>query len=202
MSAAPTGGPAAVTGVVLAGGGSTRMGRDKATVELDGRPLVLHVATQLGAWAGRVIVAAGEPGRLADLGLEVVADARPGEGPLMGIAAALAAAETDLVLFVACDVPDLPPALVAALLAAAAGAEGAVPVDAEGRPEPLFAVYRRRLLPLVRDLLAAGERRARALLDRADVARVPLPPGVRLTNLNTPADLARWRAARRPSGEP
>lgn len=185
-----------LTGAVLAGGAGRRMGRDKAFVEVDGGPLVLRVASQLAAWADRVLVAGGDAPRLAALGLEVVPDARPGEGPLMGIAGALAAARTDLVLFAPCDLPEVPPALVAALLAAArAGGDGAVAVAADGRAHPLLAVYHRRLRPLVERLLATGERRARALLDHADLARVPIPPGAEPRNLNTPADVAAWTAA-------
>lgn len=185
-----------LTAVVLAGGGSRRMGRDKALVDIDGAPLVARIVAQVRPLASRVLLSAGDPQRYAFLGLETVVDARVGEGPLMGIVAGLRAAETDLVLFVPCDLPEVPVALVHALLAAAEGRDGAAPVAADGRPEPLLAVYDRRLADVAARLLEAGERRARKLWDVADIARVPLPDGMRLANLNTPEELAAWR--RRP----
>ena len=91
---------------MLTGGASTRMGRDKALLEVGGRPLALTVASTLrAAGARRVLAVGGDAAGLAALGIEVVPDLHPGEGPLGGLVTALAAARAEVVVVLACDLP-------------------------------------------------------------------------------------------------
>ena len=177
-------GPAGRGAIVLAGGRSRRMGRDKAALAVGGRTLVEHVVAQVRPHVAEVLVSVETPGRLADLGLRVVADRQPGQGPMMGIGSALALATHHLNLVVACDIPELPPDLVGRLFEAARAADAAVPVLAEGVRHPLLAVYHRRVLPRLEGLLAAGRRSVLDLLDACDVRY--LPAGVPLDDLDTP----------------
>src|SRR6058998_1400393 len=93
-------------GFVLVGGRSSRMGRDKACLPLQGRTLLEHVAAAVAAAAGSVTLV-GSPERYQNLGFRVIADSLPGCGPLGGIHTALGASPADWNLIVACDMPGI-----------------------------------------------------------------------------------------------
>lgn len=176
------------TALVLAGGASSRMGRDKALLEARGQPLIARVAAQLAPLFRHVLVSAAEPGAYAFLGLPVVADPEPGLGPLMGLAAGLEASPCDLVFVTACDVPVLDRAFVQDLLRLAHGHDAVVPVGEDGRPEPLLAVYRKDAAAAARAVLAGGGRRVADIFPRLRLRTVPLRDAGWYRNLNTPAD--------------
>ena len=179
------------TGVVLAGGRSTRMQRDKALLPFEGRPLVSHVVEGLGAHVDEVLVSADDAAKYAFLALPVISDRVPQQGPMMAVASTLERARNDMVLYSPCDVPHLPPALVARLFRAArGGGDVIVPRGPDGRYEPLFAIYRRSALPELLRALDAGERRIVRIYDRCDTRVVPVGPGDGLLNVNTAADYA------------
>jgi molybdopterin-guanine dinucleotide biosynthesis protein A len=195
--------------VVLAGGKSTRMRRSKGSLEWRGRPLVVHVAEVLAAAVDGPIVVVRAPGQdLPPLPADVrlVEDARPGRGPLEGIAAGLRAlsAEVGVVFVSAVDAPFLAPAFVAHMIAGLEeGVDAAVPVR-DGRPHPLAAAYRvGRTLETVERRLAGDDLSVRGLLDdlgvrfldEADLLtdaelRAADPALDSLVNLNTPQDYA------------
>jgi molybdopterin-guanine dinucleotide biosynthesis protein A len=172
--------------ILLAGGVSRRMGRDKALLPWAGRPLIAHIADRLRRCCDELLISANDPARYGFLGAPVVADRQPGEGPLMGLASCLAAARHDRNLLLGCDMPHPPLPLLRRMLAGADGVDAVVPRTRDGRPEPLCAVYRRSCLPAATRLLAAGRRRMTDLLDAVRVRWVDTdtPPA----NLNTPAD--------------
>src|SRR5437763_12141966 len=91
-------------GFVLVGGASSRMGRDKARLPFRGRTLVEHIAAAVAEAAGSVTLV-GAPERYQSLGLPIIPDTRPGEGPLAGILAALGASQAGWNLIAACDMP-------------------------------------------------------------------------------------------------
>lgn len=177
--------------ILLAGGASRRMGRDKAQLPWQGGTLVTHIAAQLRRLTGDLVVSANDPAPFAGLGVPVVVDRQPGEGPLMALASCLAVARRDLNLMVGCDMPYIPGPAVRALLARAGDADAVVPRGPDGRAEPLFALYRRSCLPAAEAVLARGGRRLHDLLDSVRVRWVEaaeLPLGGWQRNLNTPAD--------------
>lgn len=185
--------------LVLAGGLSTRMGRDKATLPFDGRTLLTHVVDRLRPLVDEVIVVVRPEQQVPPLppGVRVAHDDVRERGPLGGLAAGLEAAQTEVLYATACDVPFLASALVELLFARLGEADIAV-AEAEGRLHPLAAVYRRRVLPHVRELLAAERLRPVFLFERVPTVRVAEaelravdPDLASLANLNTPDDLAR-----------
>jgi FdhD protein len=205
--ASPTGPLPGVTGAVLAGGGSRRMGRDKRRLEVAGRPLLAHAVGAVGSLAERVLVAGGTTDAAelralvaaVDAEVTVVPDRTPDGGPLAGLAAVLAASDDDLVVVVPGDHPMLVPAVLRLLverLADADDASLAVLLDTDDRgPQPLLGAYRRAAGPVVQALLDRGERRARALLDALPHETVPQvrwaaldPDRASLVDLDTPAD--------------
>jgi molybdopterin-guanine dinucleotide biosynthesis protein A len=182
-------------GWILVGGRSTRMGRDKAFLEVDGRALVLRVAETIAPFCGTVTLL-GEPAVYGVLGLPVIPDQFPGAGPLAGIEAALRCTTADRNLIVACDMPSLDPSVLAALFAA--DGDCAVPEYEDGRLEPLCAVYHRRFHAAILEALQSGVRAVKDVLrgeqSKAHVAvrlvRVSSPAA--FANLNTPEDVRKY----------
>lgn len=196
----------AMTGLVLAGGRSRRMGRDKALLPIGGRRLVDHVAARLAEVCDEVLIASGER-RLPDVRWRQIPDVRPDAGPLAGILAGLAAATTPLVAVAGVDMPAVSPDLYVRLAElherpaarsetprhphAAAAAVGVLPVVA-GRPQALHAVYATAALPRLAALMAAGERSPTAALLRLGVRTVDVDdPAGATRSVNTPEDLRR-----------
>lgn len=208
--------PCRVDGFVLAGGRSTRMGRDKALLPWQGESLVEHALGQLHALGMKARIAGSRPdlARFA----AVVDDLHPGCGPLAGIEAALAASDAELNLFLPVDLPLLPGLFLSWLLArvGTTGALATIPTVG-GRPQPLCAVYHQALLPGITAALEAGDYKVMHGIEQGvDLARhdgqhiglfldmVPMediygsrfdwpsdPPLYRwFQNMNTPADLA------------
>lgn len=139
-------------GAILAGGASKRMGRDKATVEIDGRPMVLHVAAALRRVTPHV-VAVGRNVTLA--GLATVPDTTPGRrGPVAGLEAALIHAAGASVLLVATDQPFVRAETLARLVEQPAG--DAVVPESEGILQPTCALYRQGCLDAASEVLARG----------------------------------------------
>jgi molybdenum cofactor guanylyltransferase len=187
----------AVTAVVLAGGRSTRMGRDKALLPFEGRRMIEHIIGRIEPHVREVLVSATDSGTYAFLGREVVVDSVAGQGPMRAVATALERASHDVVLVVPCDVPGVPVDLLARLLRAArSGAEIVVPVTPDGQYEPLFAVYRRSVRNRLIDALERGERRIVSVYSSCDTMEVPMGSGDRLFNVNTSADYERALAER------
>lgn len=188
--------------VVLAGGASTRMGQDKASLPLGPGTLLGTVLERLSPWAADRIVVARPGQRLPALppGVRVVHDRRPGEGPLAGLVEGLRAAHHGVVLASACDTPLLVPAVLDLLLARLGQAQAAVAV-AGGVLQPLASVLRREVLGVAEGLLAQGRRRPLDLLEAVQAVQVheadlrAVDPALRhLRNVNTPADLAALHA--------
>lgn len=137
------------------------MGTDKALLVVDGRALARRTADVLSsAGASAVRVVGGDGPALAALGLEVVADRHPGAGPLGGLVTALAVAEEEVVVVLACDLPHATPSGVRRVVAALEGDEGAAwaaPVSG-GRRQLLHGAYRRSRADHWATAFAAGER--------------------------------------------
>jgi molybdenum cofactor guanylyltransferase len=152
-----------VSGFVLAGGASTRMGEDKALLKLGGVPLILRTARLAAPLVGSVTVV-GPPERYAALGLRVLPDREAGQGPLRGIATALAHTASDWNLVVACDLPYLTAAWLEHLVSRAVASSSAavLPQSAAAGmllPEPLCAMYHRRAGPAIEAALERGVRK-------------------------------------------
>jgi molybdenum cofactor guanylyltransferase len=165
-----------VAGILVAGGRSQRMGRDKAGLPWHGSTLARRAVGLLARCAeGPVIVVCAPDQELPALPgwVEVVRDPEPGLGPLAGLAVGLeaAAARAPIAAVCAVDAPLAHPAVLAALVGALGEGPAVVPL-ADGRPQPLFAVYRTGLAGLAAALVADGERRASALGARAGARSV------------------------------
>jgi molybdopterin-guanine dinucleotide biosynthesis protein A len=208
-------------GFILAGGASSRMGRDKGLLDFGGIPLMLHTARLLESLVTEVTVV-GSPHRYGALRLRAIADENdeqtaggtddPGRGPLAGIAAALAATHSRWNVIVACDLPYLSTEWLDWLISRALRSrEEAVIPRTEGGIEPLAAVYRRECGVPIAAALARGVRR---VSDAIEELRLDLvyprewrridPSGLVLRNMNAPGDYEEarnWWAAERPNAK-
>jgi len=201
-----------LAGIVLAGGRSSRMGAPKAALEWHGSTLLRRVTGIIGRAVGGPVVVVRAPGQdLPPLAteVEVVEDAREGRGPLEGLAAGLAALEgrARAAYVSSTDVPLVHPAFVSAVAAALdESVDVALPM-VHGYPQPLAAVYRVTLRPLVDELLTADRLRPAFLFERCRVRRLDEqalladrrlastdPDLLSVLNVNEPADIEAARA--------
>ncbi len=200
----------ATTGLVLAGGSSRRMGRNKAFLPFDERPLIEVVIERVALVCAEVLIVASDVTTYTGLGLPVVTDRFRGVGVLGGLHAGLEAASYDLALAVGCDMPFIQPDLLRAFTEWAVGFDVVVlrhrapESQASGKREqmfvePLHAAYRRACLPALEAMIRAGERRIVSFFPDVRVRYVtmddiaPFDPDLRsFRNINTPEE---WRAA-------
>jgi molybdopterin-guanine dinucleotide biosynthesis protein A len=185
--------------IVLAGGRSSRFGRDKLAEPVDGVPML---ARAVGAVAGVVdeVLVVVAPGAATEIpaGARRIDDARAFEGPLAGVDAGLAATDAGVVLVVGGDMPTLVPAVLRRLIDALGNPSvDAAVLEAGGRHRPLpMAVRRRPAIAITETLLASDERRLRALRDGLALAvvadadwRADDPAGATLRDIDRPDDL-------------
>lgn len=202
-----------VTVVIQAGGESRRMGRSKATVPFDGRPLICRLVERLAPAADELIITTNEAENLGflaeqypDLDIKLVPDAFDFRGALPGLFTALQAASNPFVAVVACDMVFASASLVVAesIAMAETGADVVVPVNQHGY-EPFHAMYRRSgCLGAVRRALDRGEKRAQSFFDDDEVTVLEFaqervlevePRGGCFINANTPDELKRLQDA-------
>jgi molybdopterin-guanine dinucleotide biosynthesis protein A len=185
--------------MILAGGGSRRFGRDKASEPLLGRPLLQWAVQRLEEVAHEIIVvkAAGQtlPALETHKPLTVIEDLIPGKGPLGGIYSGLRAAAHELSIAVACDMPLLCVPLLRHLSLLAHGHDVVIP-RRQGRPQPLHAVYRRSCHEPIRAEIEAGRFEVISFLHAVRVRYVeeeewaPFDKeGLSFFNVNAEADL-------------
>lgn len=193
-----------MTAIVLAGGRGRRMKADKAGLEVGGRTLLEHVLDQLEPYFDEVLVcvSAGQAVKAGTPSPLLVEDLAPGLGPIGGLLAGLTTARHDACAIVACDIPEIDIPLLRSLARAAGKADIAVPVGPSGLREPLFAIYRRSVVPHIEALLARGERSLLPLYDRCRTAVVRFDDAARIRNLNTRDEYESYLASRdeRPDG--
>jgi molybdenum cofactor guanylyltransferase len=188
-----------VSAIVLAGGRSSRFGRDKLAEPIGGKVLLDHAIDAVRAFATDIVVVVAPEGKVSERPhVRVVHDTAAFEGPLAGLLAGLGAARESAVLITAGDMPELQPAVADALLAKlrSSGADVVVLEDA-GLPRPLpMAIDRDAGMAAGKRLIDAGERRLRALLEVLTATVIPedtwraIDPGGRsLRDIDTQDDL-------------
>lgn len=182
------------TGVVLAGGRSSRMGTDKALVELDGITLLDRAVELLRAHARELLII-GDVARHQHPHATTIGDRRPGLGPLGGLITALERSRYGRIIAVACDMPAVNDRLILRLKAHCdATVDAAVPVHGGGI-EPLAAAFHLRCLSPFEQAADAGVLKLTDALQRVRWAPVEVSPGREgwpadlFRNINTPADL-------------
>ncbi len=179
-------------GLVLAGGSSRRLGQEKGSMSVGGRPMLSRVFDAVTPVVDEMILVGGPA---APTGIRLAPDDEPGAGPLAAIRTGMQAALAELYLVVACDMPFVNSELLRHLLVSARDFDAAVPFVA-GRDQTLCAVYSRSCLSAIVEALAAGHRRVADFFPAVSVCRLEEaeltrfgPPEVLFFNVNTPEQL-------------
>lgn len=185
-----------LTIAIQAGGQSSRMGRDKALVELSGQPLIEHVLARVSDLADDLLITTNAARNFEYLGIRLVPDRIPGAGALNGLETALRAARAEHVLLLACDAPFVSQRLLKYMIEQRLKGDVVVPKHA-GRFEPLQALYARSsCLPAVEDAIERGRKRMISFfsdvrvhaIDEKIITQVD-PDGLSFFNVNTKAEL-------------
>ncbi len=189
-----------VTGVILAGGKSRRMGRDKAFLEIRGRPLVEQVLQVFRESFEQIVLVGGQPERFARYGLQVVPDIYPGSA-LGGLYTGLHHAQTEFVFVAPCDLVFPDRELIRYLCTLKTGFNAVVPATEQGL-EPLFALYAKSCLEPIRLSLERGNFKVIDFYRDVMVRKVSGEElahfdksGKSFVNVNTPEEFARARKA-------
>ncbi len=182
-----------LTVIILAGGRSLRLGRNKALLDVGGLPLLAALVAQARRLSERILISAADSRAFRFLGLPLVVDERPGLGPLAAILSGLRASATALNLILACDIPEIRLPFLKKMIARSARADIVVPRYRDGKTEPLLALYRRGLIPLIEEQLAGGDCRIASLFGRCRTAYVAADgQKTWLQNINTLDDYRRY----------
>jgi molybdopterin-guanine dinucleotide biosynthesis protein A/molybdopterin converting factor small subunit len=195
--------PADASAVILAGGKSSRMGRPKALLPFDGGPLIAHVVRRLTNLFAEIVVVAAPDQELPPLPVALVRDEVAYQGPVSGIFHGLKGSTREVCFVTSCDAPFLNLQLIAHLLAQISDCDVVVPYWEE-RFQPLHAVYRTSVAPLLRNQLERGELRPIFLYEKVrtrkiheDEIRRLDPDGLSFHNMNSPQEyetaLQLWR---------
>lgn len=185
--------------VILAGGDSRRMGRDKASLSWGGKPMLQHVADRLRPIADEVVAVTGGRRPLGNIAARVVFDLIPDAHAIGGLYTGLRMACSDRCFVCACDMPFVNAALARFLARQASGVDCVIPKTHEGL-QPLHAVYNRSALPAIEqqirlgcfDLKALAGRLSARIVDGQAIHALD-PSGKSFLNLNTPEEFARHR---------
>ena len=187
----PTGG---VTGVILAGGQSSRMGSNKALLPYRGGRFIVAIYRQLAAICDDMLVVTNTPEQYDFLNCRMVPDIHLGMGALAGLHAGLSNSRTTHIFAVACDMPYLNSTLIKALVSQRHRSDIIIP-EGEYGLEPLHAVYSRSCLPAMETALLSGRRRLVSFFPDVQVRKIPCqelrtmdPELDSFCNINTPAE--------------
>jgi molybdopterin-guanine dinucleotide biosynthesis protein A len=190
-----------VTGVILAGGESKRMGRrNKALMEIGGTPIISRVVDVLGQCLEETIIITNTPGAYEFLNLPMRRDIKPGRGSLGGLYTALISVETQYAFLTACDMPFLNVDVINLMLGMINGADVIIP-SVDNYFEPLHAIYSKSCIPVIEELLEKHDLKILNLFPKLKIREVkgeqlrPLAPDLRfLINVNTLSQLDNARA--------
>jgi molybdopterin-guanine dinucleotide biosynthesis protein A len=194
-----------VEGFILVGGASSRMGTDKALLDLDGQNFVERIHAALASITTETTLVGAQSLGAAWPQLHAIPDVHVKWGALGGLHTALAACRAEWAVVVACDLPFVTGELFVRLASLRENFEAIVPVQTDGRWQPLCALYRASACTeRAAELIAAGERRPRALLNLINTRRVMFKElsdlqsaDLFFTNVNTPEDYANAKKGER-----
>jgi molybdopterin-guanine dinucleotide biosynthesis protein A len=180
---------------IQAGGQSQRMGRDKALVQLAGKPIIEHILERIEGLGNEVLITTNTPEAYAYLGIRLEGDSVPGAGSLAGLQTALRASRYPHTLVLACDMPFVSRPLLEFMIELIPSADIIVP-QRQGVFEPMHAIYSQTCLLPLEAALRKGDTRVISFYDQVQVRTIDElelarfdPQGMSFFNINTPDDL-------------
>ncbi len=182
-----------ITGIVLAGGRSSRMGEDKSLMKLNGKPLVEYSIDALKPLCDMVVISSGN--MIYDFtGCEVWPDELPDQAPIIGIYSCLKRSETEINIFLSCDMPLMSTSMIGFLVAKSAPFDITVPIHKNGKIEPLCGIYKKSSIGIIKEFIDKGNYRLNGCIRSAscqfiDVdSQIPCNTPNLFININTPTD--------------
>ncbi|HEC42598.1 MAG TPA: molybdenum cofactor guanylyltransferase [Bacteroides sp.] len=177
-----------ITGIILAGGNSSRMGTDKAFIQFKCKKLIEYSISLMQDICDEVIISANSP-QYETFGLRVIPDNYPPIGPLGGLEASLTYSKTKHNLVIPADTPFLTLNVYYEILKNLNGQSAIVPLNLDNKPEPLTAYYSKEILPLIWSQIGNSNYKIQDLLNEASAEFIKFPTNDVFLNLNTKADL-------------
>ena len=172
--------------IILAGGRSSRMGFDKARLEINGETLLDRLVRLLSPLFNGILISASSNTSLTNNALRHVIDEQPDRGPLMAIYSCLKASPSNINFVIACDIPEVDIALIQKLLFYANEHDIVVPSFSTGLTEPLFAFYNRSILPVIQRQIAVNRLKISDCFPLCNTRIVMTSDPGWYRNLNTP----------------
>jgi len=172
------------TAIIMAGGGSVRMGRDKSMLPVGTEPMIGHIVNQLRPHFSQILISSDDVSKYEFLDVEVVTDEIAGCGPLGGIVAVLKVSGNEVNFVTACDIPEADIGLVKTMVREGRSCEAVVPKTGPGRYEPLFAMYRKKVVGRLGAALGSGQYRIMDALGDCNVKFVEVNRAEGIKNLN------------------
>lgn len=179
-----------ITGIILAGGKSSRMGKDKGFLKLNRKSFVEYSIEAMKPLVSQMMIVSNNADYDA-FKLKRVEDVIKNSGPLAGIYSGLSHSKTDYNLVLSCDIPFIKTSILEMLINAQDGDADIVQILSDGKPMPLIALYKKRCETIFYKLLQNDERRLHVALNLCKVKNIELNPECVLftTNINTPEEL-------------
>ena len=182
-----------ITGIVLAGGRSSRMGEDKSLMKLHGKTLVEYSIDALRPLCDKVIISSNNP-NYAFTGCEVWPDELPEQAPIIGIYSCLKRSETEVNIILSCDIPLMSASMIGFLIAKSAAFDITVPIHENGQIEPLCGVYKKSSLEILKEFIDVKNFRLNECIRSASHQLIPVDAQIPCNtpnlflNINTPSD--------------
>lgn len=179
-----------ISGIILTGGKSSRMGRDKASILLNGEPFIQYVIKALKPLVDSISIVSSNP-KHDTFGVQRVEDLIEDAGPLAGLYSGLSQSSTNLNLVLSCDIPYIKTKTLELLLNEDYFEYDIVQLSAKGKSMPLIARYKKSCAPVCLELLNSGERRLRKLSEKCSVKTLTVEDNLvfQTQNINTKEDL-------------
>ena len=179
-----------ITGIILAGGKSSRMGEDKGFLKLNGKTFMSSIIAALNPIVGEIIIVSNNS-EYDVFNLKRVADSMEDSGPLAGLYSGLLHSETENNIVLSCDVPLISTSVLKKLLEGAPSEAEVIQFESEGKTMPLVAMYKKKCRHHFLKLLQTKERRLRFAIDQLDVKTITLDSelGKTVRNINTISEL-------------
>ena len=179
-----------ITGIILAGGKSSRMGQDKGFLKLKGKTFMSYIIEALKPIVSEIIIVSNNPDYDV-FKLKRVADVMEGSGPLAGLYSGLLHSETENNIVLSCDVPLINTSVIKKLIEGFTSEVEVIQFESQGKTMPLVAMYKRHCMHPILKLLQTNERRLQFAIEQLEVKTIKLNPelGKAVRNINTIREL-------------
>ncbi|MBW6492504.1 MAG: molybdenum cofactor guanylyltransferase [Lentimicrobium sp.] len=177
-----------ITGIILAGGNSSRMGSDKALILFKGRRLIEYGIGILKEFCNNILISTHNDA-LGEFGFQLVSDNFTDIGPLAGLEAGLRKSETRINIIAPCDTPFLSCSMLKKLIDNSEKYDATIPAHKNGKIEPLIGYYSRDILPVILNQIEKGDYKIQNLLKQINTSYLPFEDESMFMNLNSPVDI-------------